>query len=58
MLEFWFLAIWASIILVSLSSDYGKTEIREYTIDLHTMAEVVTAFVIMPAVIGFNMRKK
>jgi hypothetical protein len=58
MFEFWFLAIWISLILAILSSDYGKTEVVEHTTTIKSMVEIIVVFVIMPAIVGFNMRKK
>ena len=57
MFEFWFLAIWTAIVLVLLSFKYGKVEISTSIITISDMIYIVLVIVIMPAIVGFNMRK-
>ena len=57
MFEFWFLAIWTVIVLVLLSFKYGKVEISTSIITISDMIYIVLIIVIMPTIVGFNMRK-
>ena len=56
-INFWFLAIWTAIVLVLLSFKYGKVEISTSIITISDMIYIVLVIVIMPAIVGFNMRK-
>ena len=56
-INFWFLAIWTAIVLVLLSFKYGKVEISTSIITISDMIYIVLIIVIMPARVGFNMRK-